>query len=157
MLLSLWRLERPRVTWRNLEHIGRGLGSRQTERRDLARERAGILKVSVEVNDALFRWDANSAFGILTYSLFKKVCFALEGYHFYPGERVGNMVGFWLFKSGEKAIGTEFDVLGHHVCVHADEGDGEGLSDELNLDINRFGNDLVDSAGASGAEQHAVD
>ena len=71
---------------------------------------------------------------VLTDALLKEVRLTCQGDHVHPLEWVFHVVVLGHPEGEEKAIGHKLDVLAHETRVHADEFDGEGLTDELELD-----------------------
>lgn len=64
-------------------------------------------------------------------------------YHFHPIERVGGVELLRTAKSHQQPVCAELDVLSHEAGVHADEFDGDGVADELALDLHCIAYDLV--------------
>ena len=62
-------------------------------------------------------------------------------------ERVLGLVDLGVPERDEQSIGNEFDVLAHQDSVHADEGDGEGVGEELLLNLHSLADDHLDSVG----------
>ena len=46
-----------------------------------------------------------------------------------------------------KLTGYESDVLAHQLLVHSDQGHGQGVGQELALEIDSLADDLLDGVG----------
>ena len=73
----------------------------------------------------------NASLGIIRYTLLEEVGLALKRDHVHEVERVGNIVDLLIAKSNEQTVGNELNILAHELGVHADEGDREGITQEL--------------------------
>ena len=96
---------------------------------------------------------------IVTYAFFEEVGLAGKGDAFHEIERVGNVVEFLVAERDEEAVGDEFNVLRHQGGVHAQQGAGEGFGQELLLDGDGLGDDvlhgLLAGAGVEVGEEEA--
>lgn len=86
--------------------------------------------------------DLDSGFLVVAYSLLEEVCLSLQGNHIH--EREGVLVTIVLRDAQleQQAVSNEPDVLVHEARVHADQLDGERLSDEVALDLHGLVDDL---------------
>ena len=100
------------------------------------------LEVLIEAEHLLVSLDADSGLGVLAHPLLEEVGLALERDHLHPLEGVGRPVLLRAVQRGEQPVGAELDVLPHELRVHADELDGEGVADELLLDLHGVRDDL---------------
>jgi hypothetical protein len=82
---------------------------------------------------------------VITNTLFKEVGLAGERDVLHEVKWVGRLVVFVIAESKEKTIGNEFDILLHQVGVHAKESARKSLSQELLLDFDSFGDNILNS------------
>lgn len=81
---------------------------------------------------------------VVTNTLLEEVGLATEGDVLHEVEGVGGPVDLLVSEGDEQPVGDEFNVLLHEVRVHAEQGTGEGLSEELLLDLDGINNDVLD-------------
>ena len=67
---------------------------------------------------------------------FEEVCFSLEADCFHPLERVVNVVVFLVSEGNQESVCTKLDVVAHHGQIHADEFNGEGISDKFHFYVD---------------------
>ena len=89
----------------------------------------------------------NACLGVFRHTLLEEVGLALKRNHIHKVEGIGGIVDLLIAKSDEQTIGDELDVLTHELGVHADEGDGESISQELLLDDDRLLDDFLQELG----------
>ena len=115
------------------------------------------LEVLIEAEHLLVSLDADSGLGVLSHPLLEEVGLALEGDHLHPLEGVGGPVVLRAVQLGEEPVGAELDVLPHELGVHADELYGEGVADELLLDLDGVRDDVEDAGLGELVDQLAVE
>jgi len=76
----------------------------------------------------------DASLGVIRHTLLEEVGLSLKRDHVHEVEGVGGIVDLLIAKSNEQTVSDELDVLAHELGVHADEGDGEGISQELLFD-----------------------
>ena len=84
---------------------------------------------------------------VVRHTLLKEVGLALERDHVHKIEGVGNIVDLLVAKSDEQSVSNKFDILAHELGVHADEGDGESISQELLFNDDGLLDDLLQELG----------
>lgn len=87
---------------------------------------------------------------VLADALLEEVGLAAERDVLHEVEGVGGAVVLVIAEGEQQAVGDELDVLLHQVGVHAEQAAGEGLRQELLLDLYRVDDDVLDQllAGA---------
>ena len=103
------------------------------------------LEVLVEAEDLLVGLNTDAGLGVLSDTLLEEVGLALEADHLHPLEGVGGVVVTGTSELGKETIGAELNVVAHELGVHTDELDGEGVGNELLLDLDCVGDDLDDA------------
>mmetsp|Transcript_20425 Transcript_20425/g.70531 ORF Transcript_20425/g.70531 Transcript_20425/m.70531 type:complete len:285 (+) Transcript_20425:914-1768(+) len=106
-------------------------------------------KVSVGVKRGLRGRGAASGPGhvgprVLRDALLEEVGLARKRHELHPVEGVGGVVELWVPEREQKPIGHVLDVLRHELGIHAHEGDGQRVLDEVPLDLDGVADDLVD-------------
>ena len=89
----------------------------------------------------------DASLGVIRHTLFEEVGLALERDHVHEIEGVGDIVDLLIAKSNEQTVSDKLDVLTHELSVHADEGDGEGISQELLFNDDGLLDDLLQELG----------
>jgi len=89
----------------------------------------------------------DASLGVIRHTLFEEVGLALKRDHVHEIEGVGDIVDLLVAKSNEQTVSNEFDVLTHELGVHADEGDREGVSQELLFNDDGLFDDLLQELG----------
>ena len=89
----------------------------------------------------------NASLGVIRHALFEEVGLALKRNHVHEIEGVGGIVDLLIAKSNEQTVSNELDVLAHELGVHADEGDGKSISQELLLNDDGLLDDLLQELG----------
>ena len=71
----------------------------------------------------------------------------MERDHVHEIEGVGSIVDLLVPKSDEQSVSDKLDILAHELGVHADEGDGESISQELLLNDDGLLDDSLHEFG----------
>ncbi len=74
-----------------------------------------LLKACVESKELVRTVYADPRFEVFSDSFIKEVRFALETDRLHPFERIANSVVTVISKVDKKSIGTEFNVVAHHI------------------------------------------
>jgi hypothetical protein len=87
---------------------------------------------------------------VITNTLLEEVGLASEGNVLHEIEGVGRLIELLVSERKEQTIGDELNVLLHEVGVHAKESARKSLGQEFLLNLDSFGDDVLDSllAGA---------
>jgi len=117
----------------------------------------GRLEVLVDAEGGALCIRAHPRLGVLGDPLLKEVGLALEGDEVHPVKGVHRGVEARDAQGGQQAVRAVLDVRAHGVRVHANEGDGQGVGDELLLDAHRRADDLVHALHGEGVVQHGVE
>lgn len=81
---------------------------------------------------------------VIADALLEEVGLAGERDVLHKVEGVGGVVDLLVAEGEQQAVGDELDVLAHEGGVHAEQGAGEGLGQELLLDGDGLGDDGTD-------------
>ena len=79
------------------------------------RSTSWLLETCVESEGLVRAVYADPRFEVFSDSFFKEVRFALETDRLHPFERIANTVVTAISKVDKKSIGTEFNVVAHHI------------------------------------------
>ena len=91
----------------------------------------------------LVRAGHHAGFLVIADALLEEVCLSGQGDGFHEIERVGHFVEFLIAEGQEQTIGDELDVLFHERGVHAQQRAGQRLRQELLLDGDGLGDDVL--------------
>lgn len=86
-------------------------------------------------------------------ALLEEIGLAGEGDALHEVERVRRVVDLVVAEGDEQAVGDELDVLLHEGGVHAEQGARQGVDQELLLDGDGLGDDLLDGGLAGPVAQ----
>ena len=89
----------------------------------------------------------NASLGVIRHTLLEEVGLALKRDHVHEVEGVGSIVNLLIAKSNEQTVGNELDVLAHELGIHADEGDGESIGQELLFNDDGLPDNLLHELG----------
>jgi hypothetical protein len=81
---------------------------------------------------------------VITNTLLEEVGLAGQRDVLHEVEWVGRLVDLLVSESNKQAIGNELDVLFHQSGIHAKKSARKSLSQELLLDFDRLGDDVLD-------------
>ena len=87
---------------------------------------------------------------VVANTLLEEVGLAGQGDGLHEVEGVGRVVVLLVAEGDQEAVGNKLDVLAHQLGVHAQEGNGQSISQELLLNADGLDNDVLDQllAGA---------
>ena len=103
-----------------------------------------ILLLLLPLDDLLLgRAGHHTRFLVVANALFEEVGLAGQGDGFHEIERVGHLVVFLIAEGEEETVRDEFDVLFHEGGVHAQQRARQRLRQELLLDGNSLGYDIL--------------
>lgn len=103
-----------------------------------------ILLLLLSLHDLLLvRAGHDAGFLVVADALFEEVGLAGQGDGFHEVERVGRFVVFLIAEGQEEAVGDELDVLFHEGGVHAQQRAGQRFCQELLLDGDGLGDDVL--------------
>jgi hypothetical protein len=94
---------------------------------------------------------------VLADALLEEVGLAAEGDVLHEVEGVGGLVDLFVAEGDEESVSDELDVLLHQGGVHAEQGAGESLGQELLLDGDGIGDDGGDDLLAGTVVQVRVE
>ena len=95
------------------------------------------------ISSFLVRAGHDAGFLVIADALLEEVGFASEGYRLHEVEGVGRIVDFLIPEGEEETVGDELDVLLHERGVHAEQCAGESIGQELLLDRDGLGDDVL--------------
>jgi hypothetical protein len=91
---------------------------------------------------------------VVTNTLLEEVGLASKGDVLHEVEGVGSVVELLVTERQKQAVGDELNVLAHEGGVHAEQGAGKSVSEELLLDVNSLSDDGLDGVLAgTGVEE----
>lgn len=88
--------------------------------------------------------DVDTGLLIITDTFLKEVGLSLEADELHEVKGVLGLVVLLTAEGDQETVSDKLNVLLHHGAIHADEGTREGLSQELLLDDDGFGDDAKD-------------
>jgi len=104
-------------------------------------ERSAVLDLLVSV--VLLGAGHDTGLLVVTNTLLEEVGLAGQRDVVHEVEWVGHVVVLLVAKSHEKSVSDELDVLAHELGVHSKQVDGESLRQELLLDRDSVGDDVL--------------
>ncbi len=108
--------------------------------------RSAILEVGINAEHLIILVNTHTRLGILADTLLEEVGLALKTNHLHPLEGVDSIVVLAASKGVKETVGAELNVVTHELRVHTNKLDGEGIDDELLLDLDGIRDNLNDTA-----------
>ena len=87
---------------------------------------------------------------VVTDTLLEEVGLASQGDGLHEVEGVGRVVVLLVAKGHEETVSDKLDVLAHELGVHAEQGTGKSVSEELLLDPDGLDNDVFNDLWGQG-------
>lgn len=90
---------------------------------------------------------------VVTNTLLEEVGLASQGDVLHEVEGIGGVVVLLVAQCDQETVGNELDILGHELRVHTEQGDGESVCQELLLNSDGLGDDVLDHLFAGAVVQ----